>query len=396
MGIFKRVFDSIAGKPDVSARLSTSRNSDSIGHSDSVGFSSTQALSSFSSETALSASTESIPGITQVPPSVIFQPVADPAEDTNSFFEEVAEAVENAFETVCSGNAESNAPMIETTRDEQAEAAVQELFIQIAANYATPLKSFMFELQRGSASKNEIELSRPVLDGIRGAIEIMNFPQAVQRISDLDDALLLALSSNERLVNGAIRLRILSSYEALVRIMPEAFRLGDEGEKREDIIIKSLLKQIPRLGCVTLEKLYRAGLGSLDALFLANKEDLAAATGVSGRMCELICDKVAQHRQELGTLPDDAAQSVWRGRLAALVNSLRDEIDAARAPNGSPAWPTSEEQRRRNQRQLYFLKITVILAEMGELELLGQMHKVSFKRRIQILDEYLARPEATV
>ena len=396
MGIFKRVFDSIAGKPDVSARLSTSRNSDSIGHSDSVGFSSTQALSSFSSETALSASTESIPGITQVPPSVIFQPVADPAEDTNSFFEEVAEAVENAFETVCSKNAESNASMIETTRDEQAEAAVQELFIQIAANYATPLKSFMFELQRGSASKNEIELSRPVLDGIRGAIEIMNFPQAVQRISDLDDALLLALSSNERLVNGAIRLRILSSYEALVRIMPEAFRLGDEGEKREDIIIKSLLKQIPRLGCVTLEKLYRAGLGSLDALFLANKEDLAAATGVSGRMCELICDKVAQHRQELGTLPDDAAQSVWRGRLAALVNSLRDEIDAARAPNGSPAWPTSEEQRRRNQRQLYFLKITVILAEMGELELLGQMHKVSFKRRIQILDEYLARPEATV
>jgi hypothetical protein len=152
----------------------------------------------------------------------------------------------------------------------------------------------------------------------------------------------------------------------------------------------------PRLGCVTLEKLYRAGLGSLDALFLANKEDLAAATGVSGRMCELICDKVAQHQQELGTLPDDAAQSVWRGRLAALVNSLRDEIDAARAPNGSPAWPTSEEQRRRNQRQLYFLKITVILAEMGELELLGQMHKVSFKRRIQILDEYLARPEATV
>jgi len=234
------------------------------------------------------------------------------------------------------------------------------------------------------------------LDGIRGAIEIMNLPQAVQRISDLDDALLLALSSNERLVNGAIRLRILSSYEALVRIMPEAFRLGDEGEKREDIIIKSLLKQIPRLGCVTLEKLYRAGLGSLDALFLANKEDLAAATGVSGRMCELICDKVAQHRQELGTLPDDAAQSVWRGRLAARVNSLRDEIDAARAPNGSPAWPTSEEQRRRNQRQLYFLKITVILAEMGELELLGQMHKVSFKRRIQILDEYLARPEATV
>ena len=396
MGIFKRVFDSIAGKPDVAPRLATSRNSDSIAQSDSVAFSSARDVPSFSSETGSSASTEPIPGITQAPPSVIFQAVTDPAEDTNNFFEEVAEAFDNAFESVCSGNAESNASMIETTRDEQAEAAVQELLSQIAANYATPLKSFMFELQRGTASKDEIELSRPVLDGIRGAVEIMNLPQVVQRISDLDDALLLALSSNERLVNGEIRLRILSSYEALVRIMPEAFRLVAEGEKREDIIIKSLLKQIPRLCCVTLEKLYRAGLGSLDALFLANKEDLAAATGVSGRMCELICDKVAQHRQELGSLPHGAAPSVWRGRLAGVVNSLRDEIDAAGAPNGSPAWPTSEEQRRRNQRQVYYLKITVILAEMGELDLLSRMHKVSFKRRMQILNEYLATPEATV
>lgn len=396
MGIFKRVFDSIAGKPGEPAKLTTSTKSVSMRHPDRISLSRRHSLPPSPSESVPSTSREVIAGITQPPPSVIFQPIANPAEDTNSFLEEVVGAFDNAFETVCSANTELNASMIETTRDEQAEAAVRELFIQIAANYATPLKSFMFELQRGTASKGEIELCRPVLDGIRGAIEIMNLPQAVHRISDLDDALLLALSSNERLVNGAIRQRILSSYEALVRIMPEAFRLGDEGEKREDIIIKSLLKQIPRLGCVTLEKLYRAGLGSLDALFLANEEDLAAATGVSGRMCELICDKVAQHRQELGTLPDDAAQSVWRGRLAALVNSLRDEIDAARAPNGSPVWPTSEEQRRGNQRQLYFLKITVILAEMGELELLGQMHKVSFKRRIQILDEYLARPEATV
>ena len=48
-------------------------------------------------------------------------------------------------------------------QDEQAEAAVQDLFVQIAANYAIPLKSFMFELQRGTASKDEIELCRPVL-----------------------------------------------------------------------------------------------------------------------------------------------------------------------------------------------------------------------------------------
>ncbi len=393
MGIFKRVFDSIAGKSDVTTSLVTSKSSDSIGHPDSVALRG-QDLPSFSSETLLSASSEH--DITQSPPSVIFQPVDDPGEDPNNFFEEVAEAFDDAFESACSGNSESNASMIETPRDEQAEASVQELLIQIAANYATPLKSFMFELQRGTASKDDIALSRPILDGIRAAVEIMNLPQAAQCISDLDGALLLALDSTEPLLSGKVRQRILSTYDALVRIMPAALRLADEDQKREGIIIKSLLKQIPGLGCVTLEKLYRAGLGSLDALFLANKEDLAAATGVSSRMCELICDKVAQHREELGTLPHDSARSVWRGRLAGVVNSLRDEINGTGTPSSAQAWPTSKAQSRPHQRQLYFLQITVILAELGELDLLGRTHRLSFKRRVQILDGYLAKSDATV
>ncbi len=73
-----------------------------------------------------------------------------------------------------------------------------------------------------------------------------------------------------------------------------------------------------------------------------------------------------------------------------MTNRLRDEIEAERAPNGPRALPRSEEQRRRHQRQNYFLEITVILAEIGELNLLSRLHKLSFKRRIQILDEYLA------
>jgi hypothetical protein len=178
--------------------------------------------------------------------------------------------------------------------------------------------------------------------------------------------------------------------------MPAAFRVGDESQRRNDVIIRSLLKQIPGLGCVTLEKLYKAGLGSLDALFLANKEDLAAATGVSARMCELICYKVTRYQQELIGLADDAAHSVRCRRLAGVVNGLRDEIAAERSPNGSQGWPTSEAQRGRRQRQLYFLEITVVLAEMGELDLLDRMHKMPFKQRIQILDEYLANSEGKV
>ncbi len=287
MGIFKRFFDSISGNPDVTTK---STNTVPSRHFDSVDPRSAQELLSRTSETALSSSTDRLSEHGQAPPSVIFQPVAEPEEDTNSFLEEVAGAFDDAFDRACSGEAELADSSTEATRDEQSEAAVRELFVEIAANYATPLKSFMFELQRGTAGKHEIELCRPVLDGIRGAVEIMNFPQAAERMSDIDDAFQLALDRNEQLVRGEIRQRILSTYGALVQIMPEAFRLGDDGQRREDLIIKSLLNQIPGLGCVTLEKLYKAGLGSLNALSLANREDLAAATGISRRMSGLICE----------------------------------------------------------------------------------------------------------
>lgn len=393
MGIFKRVFDSIAGRPVEPAKLTTPIESPSVRHPQRISLSRGHSLPPpLPSESVLLASTEVTAGSTQPPPSVILQSMADPVQDTNSFLEEV----DNAFETVCSANTELDDSIKEMTPDEQTEAAVQDLFAQIAANYAIPLKDFMFELQRGTACKNEIELCRPVLNSLRGAVEIMNLLHAVQRISDLDDALLLGLSSADQSLKGEIRQQILSSYEALVGIMPEAFQLGDEDRKREDIIIKSLLTQIPGLGCVTLEKLYKAGLGSLDTLFVANKEDLAVATGVPLKICELICDKVARHRKEIESLPRDAAQSVWRCRLASIVNNLREEIEVARVANGSQGYLASEEQRRRHQRQLYFLEITVILAEMGELNLLSRIHTLSFRRRIRTLDEYLARAGATV
>jgi len=48
-----------------------------------------------------------------------------------------------------------------TTQVEQTETAVQDLFVQIAANYAVPLKNFIFELRCGTVTGNEIELLPP-------------------------------------------------------------------------------------------------------------------------------------------------------------------------------------------------------------------------------------------
>ena len=49
----------------------------------------------------------------------------------------------------------------------------------------------------------------------------------------------------------------------------------------EAIIVHALLRQIPDVGKVTLDKVYAAGLGALDLMILAKADDVASATGIS-------------------------------------------------------------------------------------------------------------------
>jgi len=159
-------------------------------------------------------------------------------------------------------------------------AAIQDLFANIAANYARPVKNFIFELKRGTATKEWIEICRPqcAASAAQPSLWILELQPNVWSIS-------MKRSHWHRRVRIAFSAArsanlILSSYDELIEVLPQTFIIGEEEQQREGIIINSLLKQIPDLGRVTFEKLYGAGLTSLDTLFLAKKEDLAAATGV--------------------------------------------------------------------------------------------------------------------
>jgi hypothetical protein len=308
----------------------------------------------------------------------------------NHLLNEVVGAFDEAFDALTSSAMTPGQGTAGTIKPD--EAAVQDLFVQMAANYAYPLKNFIFELKRGTATKDWIEICRPALRSISRAAQNLDLAQAAQRMIDFDGVLLLAQIGSEQLISGEIRHGILTSYAALIEVLPEAFWIGEEAQKREDIIIKSLLKQVPGLGCVTFQKLYEAGLGSMEMLFLANKEDLAAATTIPLGMCERICARVQQYRKEVEDMPLDGARSGYRFRLNCLVRELRreeEEFEYRAGELGSHPALAAKKRQRRQSRQQYLLQITVMLAELGELELIHKIQRVSFVRRIQKLDEYL-------
>ena len=147
----------------------------------------------------------------------------------------------------------------------------------------------------------------------------------------------------------------------------------------------------------TIEKLYRTGLTTLDTLYLAKRDDLAVATGIPASLSERICDKFQAYRTRL----ESSSRSVSgeRDRLALMLGELRMHHEAFQHAS-SNEWsnPALAAGKRdcRQQRQSCALWINILLAEIGELDLINELEKLSFERRIERLEKYLASMPASI
>jgi len=293
------------------------------------------------------------------------------------------ESFENAFVSQIGGKTETR---------QADEAVVQNLFTQIAAIYAQPVRRFVSELERGEVNKDGIGICRPVLQSIMSAAKKMNLDETVRRMAAFDAMLAEAEKSPHKLFGEQVRQQVLASYLELQDALPDVFKIDEEDQRRQDIIILSLLKQIPGVGRATSAKLYRAGLGSLSALLMAKPEDLTATTSIPIKLCERICDRFQQYRAAIESMPCDASRLGCRSCLAKLVRELQHqekEIERTLAATGSKPALETERHQRRQLRQRCNLQITVMLAELGELDLIQKIQKLSFKRRISKLEKYL-------
>ncbi len=323
-------------------------------------------------------------------PSLIFSELTDPTlQESLPILDEVIDGLDDAFSNVCSMDPgiDSN-PGILLTDD---EASIQDLFCQIAATYSVPLKNFIFALQSHAATKNSIEFCRPILKSIRSAAETINLDEAVHRMGQLDAALAEGQFGTDLFLKDEVRKKVLDAYDALAEVLPKTFQFGEESRKREDIIIHSLLQQIPGVGPKAFEKLSRCGLGSLQMLLSANPEDLAAATGIQRSLCVKICNKIQQYSEETEQRACQTSQSGYHSRLIALAKKLQKLSQRVKAGvvSRTASVISGQGQFRRQRRSQILLEVTIILAELGELELILRLQKSSPKKQVRILNQFL-------
>jgi hypothetical protein len=183
---------------------------------------------------------------------------------------------------------------------------------------------------------------------------------------------------------------LLRRYQRLVELIPQAFELDAERDRREPIIVEALLLQIDGVERLTIDKLFAVGLNRLDALMNANVDDVVAVSGIQRGLAAAIVEQFRSYRAHAKAAVSVRDHAAELRELAGLLSSLASQNEAF--CEASNAWSDDAVARKRNlrrQREQTFQRIKVTLARLGAREQLSRLEKLPFQERIESIGRYL-------
>jgi hypothetical protein len=271
---------------------------------------------------------------------------------------------------------------------------VHALFGELATNHLRQLRDFIIELRWGATPTTWIAVCEPSLVSLRRAAETLEFEALVAGLTKLTSAMLVVDPSRTTTVDGEDRDRILAAHGALEQLLPQTFAIDADRSLREATILHTLLSQIPDVGKVTIDKLYAAGLTTLDTMLLARVDDLVATTGIPTVLAERLTARFREYRAEMASAAVDANRTHERAKIATFVGELRQQNEAfARA---AEAWTEDAIQQKKDvllARSQTMLAIDLQLARLGEIALVRELERLPFARKLQALEAFLAKAD---
>jgi len=267
---------------------------------------------------------------------------------------------------------------------------VRDLFAQLAANHMRQVRDFMIDVTWGEAAREWASVCESALRSLQRAADKLDLLELSLALDDYRKGLELVEASPDPIIGGAHRDLLVGKYAKLLELMPQAFALETDRTEREAVIVQSLLLQVPEVRKVTIDKLYAAGLTSLEVMYAARADDIAATTGIPRRLAERIVEKVQLYRKEVANVVPDAARSIERERLASLTRDLKAQH--AEYEKAAAAWSPEASTKKRHLRQARdetLLRIKVLLARLGEVARLAVIERVPFQKKIESVEAFL-------
>jgi hypothetical protein len=266
------------------------------------------------------------------------------------------------------------------------QAAVRATFEDLAVAHVRPLRNMMIDLKWGEPVAIWLDLARPALKSLRKMADQVELTDLVKAIDGFSSALDKAVQGSQANTE-ATREALLAAYAPLIKALPKAFELEGERDRREPIIVQAVLRQVPVLEPLMIQRLYAVGLGRLDTLLKATAEEIAVVADLPAPVATAVVTKV----QELRRGSDGAADVAnTRRAVQPLVRSLESVHHSyEKAAAGWSTVAVTAKRKHRKEREQTFLQIKVTLARAGEVDLVQRIDAMSYARRIDELERYL-------
>lgn len=248
----------------------------------------------------------------------------------------------------------------------------------------------MLELSYGDAEPAWIESTQPALRSLRSMAAQMELTDLCQALDEFCVAVGAAVGGRARIGDDA-KADLLRRYQRLVELIPQAFELDAERDRREPLIVEALLYQIEGVERRTIERLFAVGLHRLDALMRATAGEIEVVAGLRRDVAEAIVEQFRTYRSAASatlSAPDPIAERRQLSNLLIMLSVQNDEYNHA-----ATGWTDEARARKRDarkQREQAFQRIKVALARLGERDQLARLEKLPFDERIAMLDRYLS------
>ncbi len=289
---------------------------------------------------------------------------------------------------------------------EREEAMLMELYDNIAVAYVKPLKDFMREIQLNQKIKRRtslewIEMVEPSVNLLHGSAEKMGYKKICVALKEMQQALQSQKDVPDQAYFTEAALHdIQAAYERLAEMLPKTFALdlseSDLNSKKEVLIVKFILKQIPEINEKLMNRIILAGLSTFDKFMHSSPDEIAAVTGLSKRQGEDVFMKFYQYRHIYYRHDDEAYRDRFYDMFDVKLSLLRElhlEIEALTEEHRRVKKPELEARleglKQDRQRLLWGLFILLCIKE--EYDLIESIQQSIYDVRIQKLEAYLAK-----
>ena len=190
----------------------------------------------------------------------------------------------------------------------------------------------MLELSHGDTTRQWAELCAPAVGSLKRAAATIRHRGLVMALDAFERSLRAALRANQPTVTGEYRRSLMMGYDGLKQALPGAFDIRSDRDRREPIIIDSLLRQVPGVHALAITRLYAAGVTNLAAFYKARPADLVSTAGIDESVAKAICVAFKEHKLSRSELAPEKGRKSERTELRSILDELaqseRDYQDA--------------------------------------------------------------------